>query len=70
MTVKAPASTPAPAPAEVPTEVRSEATTLAIVTLAGRMDAVEAEIARFAPVVASLEAYAAAHEDMIENPAS
>jgi hypothetical protein len=64
VTTKAPASTPAPAPVEVPTEVRNEGNTLAIVTLAGRMDAVEATLEHYAPMMQAIEAYAAANEDM------
>ena len=71
VSTKAPASTPAPAPAEVPTErpAVGSITQSALYDVHQRLLALEVEVTRFAPVVASLEAYAAANEDM-HNAAS
>jgi len=60
--VATPAATPA-ATAQIANV--AEAHTLAIVTLAGRMDKVEKAVANFAPVVEALQGYIAAQEDMI-----
>ena len=64
VSTKAPASTPAPAPVATEHPDRAGVLDHAIQDIYTRLNTAEAEIARFAPVVASLEAYAAANEDM------
>lgn len=63
VTTQAPASTPAPAPAEVATPWAS--TEDAVASLEDRMSLVETTLERYAPMIEAIEAYAAAHEDMI-----